>query len=402
MTSRDVLRDVIEDLADDIRRDNVIHRDLTEKLKESIKMEEVTVVKGVRRSGKTFMLYELWKEFGGTYINFEDDRLADFEIADFQKIVDIAMENGSNILYLDEVQEVEGWEKFAHRIHRKMKVFITGSNSRLLSSDYSESLVGRTKSYISNTLSFSEFLRFKDLAPDRNSFLEYMRIGGFPRVVLTEDLDLVKEYLDRIIYRDIIARNDIKYPEALRSIAHYLLSNVGKEFSYRSLRELSGISHESTIKEYIALLEEAFLLNTINAFSWSLKTQERYSKKVYATDHSMAFTGSRRGFDQGRILENIIYKHLYTLGTLYFFKDRGEVDLLLCEGLTPLMGINSTFESESETTLLREIKGLSKVRELFDIPVELVSVYPLGELPRGIENRLVHRFLVDISVKNSL
>jgi hypothetical protein len=395
MTSRDVLRDVIEDLADNIRRDNVIHRDLTEKLKESIKMEEVTVVKGVRRSGKTFMLYELWKEFDGTYVNFEDDRLSDFEIADFQKIVDIARENGSNILYLDEVQEVAGWEKFAHRIHRKMKLFVTGSNSKLLSSDYSSSLVGRTKSFESNTLSYGEYLRFRNTDPDRNSFIDYMRKGGFPRIVLTGDIDLVGEYLDRILYRDIIARNDIKYPDALRTIALYLLSNVGKEFSYRSLRDVSGISHETTIKEYIALLENAYLLKTINAFSGSIRKQKRYSKKVYAVDQSLASLGRRRGIDEGRILENILFKHLNTRGDLYFFKDRAEVDLLLCDGLTPLMGINSTLEAENDTTLLREIKGLVAVKEQFDIPVRLVSLYPVKNLPVDIENRLVHRFLLE-------
>ncbi|MEA3559446.1 MAG: ATP-binding protein [Candidatus Thermoplasmatota archaeon] len=397
MTSKDVILDVIEDLADDIRKDSVIQRDLTVGLIKSLKMEEVTVVKGVRRSGKTFMLYDLWKRFGGTYINFEDDRLVNFEISDFQKVLDIANENSNKILYLDEVQEVKGWEKFAHRIHRKMKIFVTGSNSRLLSSDYSKALVGRTRSFISNTLSYREFLRFRGIDPDRSSFLDYMKLGGFPRVVLTEDLNLVKEYLDRIIYRDIIARNEIKYPEALRSIALYLLSNVGKEFSYRSLREIGGLSHESTVKKYIKLLEEAFLLNIINAFSWSLKKQQRYSKKVYATDHSLASPGRRRGLDRGRMLENILYKHLRTQNDLYFFKDRVEVDLLLCDGLEPFGGINSTFEADNYRTLQREIKGLLKVKDLFDIRVELVSVYPLKGLPEGIENRLAHRYLFDLS-----
>ncbi len=393
MTSKDVLQDVIDDLSDIIKKEEVIHRDLTEKLKKSMDMEEITVLKGVRRSGKTFMMFELWKEFGGVYINFEDERLSDFKVSDFQKLVDIAKSTGESILYLDEVQEVEGWEKFAHRIHRKMKLLVTGSNSRLLSSDYSKGLVGRTISFESSTLSFGEFLRFKEIDPDRNSFLEYMKSGGFPRVVLTGESQLVKEYLDRILYRDIIARNNIRYPEGLRSIAIYLLSNVGKEFSYRSLRDISGIKHETTIKEYIALLEEAYLLKTINAFSWSLKKQGRYSKKVYAVDHSLAARG--RGDDNGRILENILFSHLHPLYELYFYKGSTEVDLLLCKGLDPVKGINSTFEAEDDRTLNREIKGLEEVRKAFNIPVELISVYPIKGIPKNIENRSIHRYLIE-------
>ena len=395
MTSKDVIQDVMDDLAEQIKNENIVHRDLVGPLSKSISMEEVTVLKGVRRSGKTFMLYELWKKFGGVYVNFEDDRLMDFSVDDFQKVLDIAKISGEKILYLDEVQEVIGWEKFAHRIHRRMKVFVTGSNSKLLSSDYSRGLVGRTKSYESHTLSYNEFLRFKDLENNRSSLLDYMSTGGFPRVVLSGDRSLVKEYLDRMLYRDIIANNGIRYPEALKSIAYYMLSNIGKEFSYRSLKEISGLSHESTIREYIGLLKNAYLLKVINAYSGSLKKQERYSKKVYTSDQSLARLGKRKEPDNGRVLENVVFNHLDPEGDLFFFKDTNEVDFLLCDGLKPIRGVNSTFEADEERTLSREIRGLEMVRERYDIPVDLVSVYPVGSLPEGITNRLANRYLVE-------
>lgn len=395
MTSKDLIQDVIDDLAEQIRDEEIIHRDLLEDLSKSISMEEVTILKGVRRSGKTFMMYGLWKRFGGIYVNFEDERLMDFSIDDFQKIVDIARSSGEKVLYLDEVQEVSGWEKFVSRIHRRMKVMVTGSNSRLLSSDYSRGLVGRTKSYESHTLNFGEFLRFRELKNTRSSLLDYMRTGGFPRIVISGDGSLVKEYLDRMLYRDIIAKNEIRYPEALKAMAYYLLSNIGKEFSFRSLKEVSGLSHESTIREYIGLLQDAYLLKIIKAYSGSLKKQERYSKKVYTTDQSLARLGKRREADDGRILENVVFNHLDPEGDLFFFKDTNEVDFLLCDGLKPIRGVNSTFEADEERTLSREIRGLKMVRERYDIPVDIVSVYPVEGLPEGITNRLANRYLVE-------
>ena len=192
MTSKDTIVDVVEYWNEEIGRSDVIKRDLMDDLMRSSKMEEVTVLKGVRRSGKTFMLFGLMKKIGGTYINFEDERLMDFSVEDFEKLFDIAMKNNKKTLYLDEVQEVEGWEKFAHRVHRKLKIFVTGSNSKLLSSDFSRSLVGRTKSMISKPLNYNEFLRFRKLPNKRESFLEYKDIGGFPRIVLTADRALAK------------------------------------------------------------------------------------------------------------------------------------------------------------------------------------------------------------------
>jgi len=163
MTSRDVLEDVIDGWRESIEGERVIHRDITDDIERSVEMEEITVIKGVRRAGKTFILYELFQRHGGIYLNFEDERLYDFTHRDFEKVADIARERGERFLYLDEVQEVEGWEKFAHRAHRRFKIFVTGSNSRLLSSDYASALVGRTKSFTVYPLSYAEFLRFRNL-----------------------------------------------------------------------------------------------------------------------------------------------------------------------------------------------------------------------------------------------
>ena len=395
MISKDTISDVIEYWNEEIERSEVVQRDMMGKLSQTIEMEEVTVLKGVRRSGKTFMLFGLMKENGGTYVNFEDDRLADFGMDDFEKLFDIAIEKNEKILYLDEVQEIEGWEKFAHRVHRKLKLFVTGSNSKLLSSDFSKGLVGRTKSMVSKPLNYIEFLRFKKLPNKRESFLNYMDTGGFPRVVLTGDKDLAQEYYDRIIYRDIIAKNSIRNPEALKNISNYLLSNIGKEFSFRSLKQLSGLKHETTVREYIDLLQDGYLLKILRAYSPSLKKQEGYSKKIYAVDPSFIRLGKRMEKDSGRILENVVFNHIQDKADIFFWKNSYEVDFILCTGLKPTSAINTTFEADEESTLSREIKGLKKISKNLNIPSRLVSVYPLKGLPEPVEHRLAHRYLAE-------
>jgi predicted AAA+ superfamily ATPase len=392
MISKDVLEDVIEEWRNIIKKERVIHRDITEDIEKSLSMEEITVVKGVRRAGKTFILYELFKRQDGIYLNFEDERLYDFTLPDFEKVVDITREHQKKILYLDEVQEVPGWEKFAHRTHRRLKMFVTGSNSRLLSSEYASALVGRTKSFTVHPLSYAEFLRFRDKELSRNSFMDYLRIGGFPRIVLTSDISLIREYFERIIYRDIISRARINYPDALKTIALYLLSNMGKEFSYRSLKAISGIRHENTLKEYVRMLKDAFLIDVLSRYSPSLKAQASYSKKAYVVDIAFITLGKRKDEDTGRSLENIVYLHLKRRNDIYFLKNTKEVDFIVCRGLQPIKLVNVTYEAEKKETIKREVDSLLYFGKMYKVPLELVSVYP-AQVPPSISPHLAHRYL---------
>lgn len=394
MTSKDVLLDVIEGWKEDIDKEKVIYRDIMSQIEKSLDMEEVTVIRGVRRAGKTFIVYWLIQKHGGLYLNFEDERLYDFKVEDFEKVKDICEEKGIDTLYLDEVQEVDGWEGFAHRVHRKIKLVVTGSNSSLLASEYATALTGRTKSFTIFPLTYSGFLRFKEEEPSRKSFLEYTNTGGFPRVVQTGDRSLVKEYFERIIFRDILKRKNLRYPDALRSIALYLLSHVGKEFSYNSLKSVCKIKHDHTLKEYVGALKEAFLLDMISKYSPSLKKQGTYNKKIYSVDPLFSNLGKRMDDDHGLILENIVFLHLKRKYDLYFVKNHKEADFLLCDGLGPQRLVNVTYEAEEEETLKREVSSLQYFGKKFDVPLELVSVYPV-KVPEEIDSRLAHRYLAE-------
>ena len=393
MISLSVLEDIVEEYARLIKGETVIHRDLAHEVGKSLEYEEITVVKGVRRAGKTFLLYELFQKYGGLYINFEDERLYDFAIEDFEKLHDLALRRDAEILFLDEVQEVQGWEKYAHRVHRRIKLVVTGSNSSLLGSDYSSALVGRTKSYSVFPLSYNEFLRFRNLENERNSLLEYMGTGGFPRIVLTGDKELAREYLDSIIYKDLVGRHNIRNPQALRNLIIYLLSNIGKEFSYRSLKTVSGLKHDQTVKEYIGLLEDVFLLDTIMRYSPSLKKQATYGKKVYAVDPAFIHVGKREDADHGRILENVIFLHLKRVEyDLYYGMNGKEVDFVIAKGLKPLKITNVTYMAENERTREREVSSLKYFMDTMNVPAEMVSLYPF-EVPENITYHLAHRYL---------
>jgi hypothetical protein len=329
------------------------------------------------------------------YLNFEDERLVDMRVSDMDKVLDAVVSRGTRYLYLDEVQSLSGWEKFAHRTLRKVKIFVTGSNSKLLTSSYSKALTGRTKSFEVHPLSYPEFLRFRGSGPDTRTFLDYMRTGGFPRIVMTGDIALAKEYFDRIIYRDITSNSKITDVEALRSIALYLLSNVGKEFSYRSLSSVSGLKHEDTVKSYVLALKDAYLIDVLKKFHPSLKVQQSYGKKAYGADPAFIALGKRRDLDLGRVLENIIFLHLRKKGfDVYYYKNAHEMDFMVCQGLRPLRAVSVTLESGDPMTMKREHSQLEHYVQKMNVPIELVSVYPL-EVPEGIDHRLAHRYLME-------
>ncbi len=392
MTSRDVLLDVIEGAIDEISKETIHPRETFAEIEKSLLMEEVTVIEGVRRCGKTFILFQLQKANSGIYINFEDERLYGFRIEDFEKLLDIALEKKSKLLLMDEIQHVRGWEKFAHRIHRKMKIVVTGSNSHLLSSDFSTALTGRTKSFKLRPLSFTEFNSFRGLKPSREGLRDYLTVGGFPRIVLTDDSSLSKEYLNRIIYRDILPKENLKHPEALKGIALFLLSNVGKEFSYRSLKTVSGIKHEGTVKEYLGMLKDAFLLEVLHKYSPSIVKQATYGKKVYATDQSFISLGRRVGSDHGRVLENVVYLHLSRDNDLFFLKNGKEVDFLVCQNLKPKRIVNVSYDLQDDNTRKREFSSLKYFQERMKLPAELVSYYP-AKIGGNITLRSAHRYL---------
>ncbi len=375
------IKEIIEEQNEEALKSKLVEREVEKDIGKWMKGEEVIVLTGVRRVGKTSIMFNLLKKYGGVYVNFEDERFFDFSLKDFEKLERITKGN----IYLDEIQNIKGWERFVRRIHKKRKVVVSGSNASLLESDFASSLTGRTITFRVYPLSYREFLNFKSLKVGRSSFIKYLELGGFPAVVLKEEKRLLKEYFSAILYRDIKGLN-----ERIERLAFYFLSNVGKPFSYRSLRDFLGVKHEETVRRYVKTLEKAFLINVIHKYDLSLKKRESYEKKVYAVDHGLASLFPRIK-DIGRLLENSLLINLLAKGRdVYFYKNKGEVDFLVCEGLRVKAALNICYEV-NDSNLNREIKPLKEWEK--KVPSKLLYLYKETKEDLGEIGEPVYSFL---------
>ena len=338
------------------------------------------IITGIRRSGKSTLLHQLLKKLPNFYyLNFEDTRLISFEPSDFVKLDQVFNEEfGSSEFYiLDEVQNVKGWEIFVRsRLDRHKKLFITGSNASLLSKELGTRLTGRHINIEIFPFSFQEALRFMGQEPSHKSFETYFYKGGFPEYLKYNNLEILRELLLDILYRDIISRYNIRETRALQEMTLYLLTNIGKEFSYNSLKKMFGFGSVNTPISFISYLEDSYLLFTISKFDYSLKKQLVNAKKVYSVDNAMSIANSASfTSDKGRMLENIVFLALLrTYREIYYFREKGECDFLVKVDGVLKIAIQVTYEL-NEDNKRRELEGLTEAMEKLGIEEGFILTY---------------------------
>ena len=266
------------------------------------------VVIGVRRSGKSMLclkaLVQSGKKFG--YVDFDDENLEGLERKDLNTVLEAAyMVYGDfDYLFLDEAQNVDGWHLFVNRLLRqKMHIVLTGSNAKLLSSDLATHMTGRYNEITLFPFSFEEFcwmkgLDTKDLSTKNQAFIkvafdEYLRNGGFPETFnLENQRGYVMSLMDAIIKKDIAKRFKIRYVDALRKMANYLVDNFCQEVVISTLADLFGFGSDHTAENYYSYLKQALLLQGLNKYSF--KSAERIrGEKAYIVD--VAFQSDREG-----------------------------------------------------------------------------------------------------------
>lgn len=294
------------------------------------------IVSGIRRCGKSTLLYQVLKKrhAEALYVNFDDPRLYDFELSDFQKLDGLIKEAGNNVLMFDEIQIIKGWERYVRqKLDEKYKVFVTGSNASLLSSELGTSLTGRHITKELFPFSYDEFCRFKGFKTDESSVLEYMRYGGFPEFLKKGSEEILIQLLDDILVRDIAIRYGIKDTRGLKRLTVYLLSNIGNLTSANKLREPSGISSTTTVLEYLSHLEQSYLISLVPLFDYSLKKQSINPKKIYAVDMGLVKANvSMLKVDEGHKLENMVYNSLRSrYKEIYYHKGKGECDFIVLD-----------------------------------------------------------------------
>lgn len=349
-------------------------------------LPHAVVVSGVRRCGKSTLLDQvigLLYPQGVYYLNFEDERLVDFGVEDFNRLYEVFLElhGERNTFFFDEVQNVPQWELFVRRMQGKgCKFFITGSNASLLSKELGAKLTGRNVNVELFPFSFTEYLAFKgvslsstslSLTTERSAikrqFDEYLKHGGMPEYLKYQDTTIVKRVYEDILYRDIVARYGIKQVKPLRELGLYLLSNLGGTFSYNNLKNVLGVGSMNTVKSYADFLENSFLIFLVTRFSYSLKQQFVAQKKIYCIDNGLAdavaFQFSK---NKGKFLENLVFLALRRrFSDIYYYRTANnlEVDFLVRAGGKDLRLIQVADNLDHAKTRQREIAALAKAMD---------------------------------------
>lgn len=317
------------------------------KLPQSLSQDLVLVIQGVRRCGKSTLLsqlpqlYQLPQE-QCYYCNFEDPRLMnELDHTLLTQIITLARKKISPTkpcyFFFDEIQNVEDWEKWLHtQLERpKSNYFIlTGSNSRLLNGEFATALTGR---HITLELFPFSFTEYQNLFPER-TIQDYLISGGFPRPLTYErPYQLLQEYFNDIILRDVLKRVHARTPESVKQVAKMTFDTCGSELSYRKIAAVTGLTVD-TVKSYLEACEDAYLLFACQFFAFSEKKRLSRQKKYYPIDSGMrqAITSTQTR-DLGKNFELMIFLRLrQTNEQIYYWQDlhQGEVDFVTVNGTT--------------------------------------------------------------------
>lgn len=360
-----------------------IKRDILPVCLGQLDSKEVVVLKGVRRCGKSTLMAQVIQELltrnvhpaAILRINFEEPLFSsEYSVELLEQIYRTYRERvqpgGKCWLFMDEVQNVPGWESWVRGRSETedIKIFVTGSSSQMLSREIGTKLTGRNVPFEVYPLSFQEFLRFNNLeietdlaymakkATVRKLFNDYLKYGGFPEVVLrkaTEDKELLlKNYFDDLLYRDIVTRYEIRDVANLRNLAVYLLTNIAKLTSITKLKNNFTISQDKT-ENYVSAIMESYLLFQLQMFSYSLKSTMRAGFKPYAIDtglrNRVAFAFSE---DMGWLVENVVFCHLKRHHEeVYYHSNGSDTDFVVKEGMKISKRIQVWYEDVSETVI---------------------------------------------------
>lgn len=342
---------------------------------------QAQVVIGVRRSGKSTLCLQTLAEANVTfaYADFDDERLEGLETSQLNDVLEVLYKiyGDFNHIFLDEIQNIDGWPLFVNRLLRnKMHVILTGSNAKLLSSDLATHLTGRSSEIELYPFSFVEYCKMKDvdyslrttkgIADQRNCFDEYLTKGGFPELmVIKNDKKYISNLVDNILKRDIEQRYNIAFPAQFENLANHLLNISPAVVSVPDLTETFSFKSANTVRNYISYLKQAYLMTGVKKYSPKSKirvTQE----KLYAVDVAMmnkredAFAGENLGWR----LETIVLSHLIRKSKsegwdVYYLKDRsGECDFVVCDGNKVIQCIQVSYDISNEKTRKRELDGL--------------------------------------------
>ncbi|NTU46759.1 ATP-binding protein [Candidatus Roizmanbacteria bacterium] len=354
--------------------------------------DKIITLSGVRRSGKTYHLFHAMEELQSQgiqqdhilYINFEDERLQ-LTTRELDNIIQSYQELYPTIIlsecyfFFDEIQEIEGWEKFIARIYASISkhVFITGSNAKLLSREIATALRGRTITFEVYPLSFFEYVQISspklnpynssDRATLINLFNDFMHQGGFPEILKKSNElreKILQEYFNVMVFRDLIERYKISQVSILKYFCKRVVGASGGEFSvnriYNEIKSQGYQIGKDTLYDYQSYVEAIYLNRFISKYSHSVVKTENSQKKTYVIDQGLGVSlDYKLSLDKGRLLETTVALELFKQGhQIAYDQDGGECDFVVIEKGNITKAIQVTTEFIDQKTKERELKGL--------------------------------------------
>jgi len=391
-TNKETIKRLLVEFKEDGVPDDLKNR----KVKVDTHRKKAALLTGIRRAGKTYRMFQKIKDLKKEdvfYINFEDERLLNPTIHDLSQLVPTIKEtfdvNEPIYLFVDEVQRIDGWERWARRLAEDDSVYLTisGSSSQLSSREIASSLRGRTLTTHIFPLNFQEFLDFKGFDFEdishvkyskekpklRRHFNEYLKYGGLPEIVLEKKekrkLKILREYFSTIVARDLIERYSIEKVNVLESLMKLLVNNFSRLISFSKTRnwlKSMGLKvSKNTIANYFSYLKSSYFLFDVTIHSRSVKDRLQYPRKVYLIDNGFATSLTERfSSDRGWFFENLTAVTLYRKTVSnpqrelhYWKKDGKEVDFVVREGLNTKELIQVCSDLNVDTKE-REVKNL--------------------------------------------
>ncbi len=357
----------------------LIHRPEEDLINLNSKLAQVVI--GVRRSGKSTLCFNALRKAGVhyAYANFDDERLEELETKDLDNVLQTLYKiyGKFDYLFLDEIQNIDGWPLFVNRLLRqRIHIIITGSNAKLLSTELATHLTGRHHKIELFPFSFKDWCSIKDVEYTRlttknkgllsKAYEEYFRQGGFPELISGEEnpKEYISTLINNIISQDIKKRYKIRNIDALKRLAHHILNETPTFIVKDTLQNIIGIKSERTLGNYLMYLSQTYLISTISKYSSRSRERAR-NEKSYAID--VAFMDKREnafsGENLGWRLETIVYLELLrrkagTENDIYYYQGRSaEADFVVCDGNKTLAVYQVSYDISNDKTRKREIKG---------------------------------------------
>ncbi|MEI8247331.1 MAG: ATP-binding protein [Lentisphaerota bacterium] len=420
---------------------NFYLRDLPAVTKRNIRYPEaqgsVTVITGMRRTGKTCLCYQKMRELLDSgvskdrllYLNFEDERLFGFALKDFQSILDVYYErypdNRAQLCYFffDEIQNIANWEMFIRRLldSEKVQITITGSSSKMLTTEIGTAMRGRSLSTEVFPFSFEEFMAYHNIysqvprpggdqvrAKLKNALNRYFLAGGFPEVQRNDPdsaISRLQDYVNVVMLRDVLERHQVPHTQALKHLVQAVFSAPAQKFSIsnlcKSLKQLQVSCSREAIQSYIDYFCEAYLFYKVPLLTDSMARRRVNPDKLYIIDHGMIRAMAlKTSADNGMLLENMVFLHLRRQGYIVNYvnteKEKHEIDFYARHPVNKkLLLIQSSYQIDNEKTFQRECRSLIETGDYMKVDERLIVTWEdERELSNGIKVVPAWKFLL--------